>query len=78
MSLYVVQGLIIAQDNIDEVVHIIRNSRNNELAKQALQERFGLSEIQSAAITEMRLRQLTGLEVEKLENERAELERQIA
>ena len=76
--MHIVQGLIIAQDNIDEVVHIIRNSRNNELAKQALQERFGLSEIQSAAITEMRLRQLTGLEVEKLENERAELERQIA
>ena len=75
--MHIVQGLIIAQDNIDEVVHIIRNSRNNELAKQALQERFGLSEIQSAAITEMRLRQLTGLEVEKLENERAELERQI-
>ncbi len=76
--MHIVQGLIIAQDNIDEVVHIIRNSRNNDLAKQALQERFGLSEIQSAAITEMRLRQLTGLEVEKLENERAELERQIA
>ncbi len=76
--MHIVQGLIIAQDNIDEVVHIIRNSRNNELAKLALQERFGLSEIQSAAITEMRLRQLTGLEVEKLENERAELERQIA
>ena len=75
--MHIVQGLIIAQDNIDEVVHIIRNSRNNDLAKQALQERFGLSEIQAAAITEMRLRQLTGLEVEKLENERAELERQI-
>ena len=75
--MHIVQGLIIAQDNIDEVVHIIRNSRNNDLAKQALQERFGLSEIQATAITEMRLRQLTGLEVEKLENERAELERQI-
>ena len=75
--MHIVQGLIIAQDNIDEVVHIIRNSRNNDLAKQALQERFGLSEIQASAITEMRLRQLTGLEVEKLENERAELESQI-
>jgi len=75
--MHIVQGLIIAQDNIDEVVHIIRNSRNNDLAKQALQERFGLSEVQASAITEMRLRQLTGLEVEKLENERAELERQI-
>ena len=59
--MHIVQGLIIAQDNIDEVVHIIRNSRNNDLAKQALQERFGLSEIQASAITEMRLRQLTGL-----------------
>ena len=76
--IHIVKGLIIAQQNIDEVVHIIRNSRNNDLAKQALQERFGLSELQTAAITEMRLRQLTGLEVEKLENEHAELERQIA
>ena len=75
--MHIVQGLIIAQQNIDEVVHIIRNSRNNELAKQALQERFGLSELQTAAITEMRLRQLTGLEVEKLENEHTELERKI-
>ena len=76
--MHIVKGLIIAQQNIDEVVHIIRSSRNNDLAKQALQERFGLSELQTAAITEMRLRQLTGLEVEKLENEHAELERQIA
>ena len=76
--IHIEKGLIIAQQNIDEVVHIIRNSRNNDLAKQALQERFGLSELQTAAITEMRLRQLTGLEVEKLENEHAELERQIA
>ena len=75
--MHIVMGLIIAQDNIDEVVHIIRSSRNNELAKQALQERFGLSELQTAAITEMRLRQLTGLEVEKLEAEHAELERKI-
>ena len=75
--MHIVKGLIIAQDNIDEVVHIIRSSRNNELAKQALQERFGLSELQTAAITEMRLRQLTGLEVEKLEAEHAELERKI-
>ena len=75
--MHIVKGLIIAQDNIDEVVHIIRSSRNNDMAKQALQERFGLSELQTAAITEMRLRQLTGLEVEKLEAEHAELERKI-
>ena len=76
--MHIVKGLIIAQQNIDEVVHIIRSSRSTDVAKQALQERFGLSEIQSAAIVEMRLRQLTGLEVEKLENEHAELARQIA
>ncbi len=76
--IHIVKGLIIAQQNIDEVVHIIRSSRSTDIAKQALQERFGLSELQSAAIVEMRLRQLTGLEVEKLENEHAELERQIA
>ena len=75
--MHIVQGLIIAQQNIDEIVQIIKSSRSNDVAKQALQERFGLSEIQSAAITEMRLRQLTGLEVEKLENEHAELERKI-
>ncbi len=75
--MHIVKGLIIAQANIDEVVHIIRNSRSTDIAKQSLQERFGLSEFQSAAIVEMRLRQLTGLEVEKLENEHAELERQI-
>ncbi|MBO7343146.1 MAG: DNA gyrase subunit A, partial [Alistipes sp.] len=70
-------GLLIAQDNIDEIVSIIRSSRSTDIAKQTLQERFGLSEIQSTAIVEMRLRQLTGLEREKLENEHAELERQI-
>jgi len=75
--MHIVQGLLIAQDNIDEVVHIIRSSKSVDIAKQTLQERFGLSEIQSAAIVEMRLRQLTGLEREKLEAERAELERQI-
>ena len=76
--MHIVQGLLIAQDNIDEIVQIIKSSRSTEAAKQTLQERFGLSEIQSAAIVEMRLRQLTGLEREKLENEHAELERQIA
>ena len=76
--MHIVQGLLIAQQNIDEIVHIIRSSRNTALAKQALQERFSLSEIQATAIVEMRLRQLTGLEREKLENEHDELERQIA
>ena len=75
--MHIVKGLIIAQENIDEIVQIIKSSRSTEMAKQSLQERFGLSEIQSAAIVEMRLRQLTGLEREKLEAEHAELERKI-
>ena len=75
--MHIVQGLLIAQDNIDEVVSIIRASKSVDIAKQTLQERFGLSEIQSAAIVDMRLRALTGLERDKLEAERAELERQI-
>ena len=75
--MHIVQGLLIAQDNIDEIVQIIKASRSTEVAKQTLQERFGLSEIQSAAIVEMRLRQHTGLEREKLEAEHAELERKI-
>ncbi len=75
--MHIVQGLLIAQDNIDEIVQIIKASRSTEVAKQTLQERFGLSEIQSQAIVEMRLRQLTGLEREKLEAEHAELERKI-
>ncbi|MBQ5914708.1 MAG: DNA gyrase subunit A, partial [Alistipes sp.] len=75
--MHIVQGLLIAQDNIDEVVRIIRSSKSVDMAKQTLQERFGLSEIQSAAIVDMRLRALTGLERDKLEAEHAELERQI-
>ena len=75
--MHIVQGLLIAQDNIDEIIQIIKSSRSTDVAKQTLQERFGLSEIQSTAIVEMRLRQLTGLEREKLENEHAELERKI-
>ena len=75
--MHIVQGLLIAQDNIDEIVQIIKASRSTDMAKQTLQERFGLSEIQSQAIVEMRLRQLTGLEREKLEAEHAELERKI-
>ena len=75
--LHIVQGLLIAQDNIDEVVHIIRSSKTVEEAKNRLQERFTLSELQSAAIVEMRLRQLTGLQREKLEAERDELVKTI-
>ena len=75
--MHIVKGLLIAQENIDEIVQIIKSSRSTDLAKQALQERFGLSEIQAAAIVEMRLRQLTGLEREKLEAEHAELEQKI-
>ena len=76
--LHIVLGLLIAQDNIDEVIHTIRAAKNPEEAKAALIEKFGLSDIQSAAIIEMRLRALTGLEHGKLVAERDELERQIA
>ena len=67
------QGLIIALDNIDEVIAIIRGSRTTQDAKNALMERFGLSGAQSQAIVDMRLKALTGLEREKLENEYKEL-----
>jgi len=76
--LHIVLGLLIAQDNIDEVIHTIRAARNPEEAKTALIEKFGLSDIQASAIIEMRLRALTGLEHGKLVAERDELERQIA
>ena len=76
--LHIVLGLLIAQDNIDEVIHTIRAAKNPEEAKTALIEKFGLSDIQSSAIIEMRLRALTGLEHGKLVAERDELERQIA
>ena len=71
--LHIVNGLLIAQDNIDEVVHIIRSSKTGDEARTRLQERFGLSELQTAAILEMRLRQLTGLQREQLINEHDEL-----
>ena len=70
---HILQGLLIALDNIDEVIHIIRNSHSTNEAKEKLIERFVLSEEQANAIVEMRLRALTGLEREKLENEHAEL-----
>ena len=75
---HIVKGLLIALDNIDEVIKIIRGSKSTAEAKEKLQERFDLDEVQSNAIVEMRLRALTGLEREKLENEFAELERKIA
>ncbi len=76
--LHIVKGLLIAQDNIDEVISIIRSSENTETAKLRLQERFGLSEIQSTEIVNMRLRALTGLERGKLQDEHDELMRRIA
>src|SRR5690606_22953876 len=66
---HILEGLIIASDNIDEVIAIIRASSNAEEAREKLMERFKLSEIQSKAIVEMRLRQLTGLEQDKLRSE---------
>ncbi len=70
---HILQGLLIALDHIDEVIRIIRGSKNVQEAKLQLMERFGLSEAQSQAIVDMRLRALTGLEREKLENEYREL-----
>ncbi len=75
---HILQGLLIALDNIDEVIAIIRGSANVAEAKDKLMERFGLTEAQAAAIVEMRLRALTGLEREKLETEYAELQKKIA
>ncbi len=72
--LHIVLGLLIAQDNIDEIVHIIRSSQTPDLAKQAMIERFELRDLQASAIIEMRLRALTGLERGKLLAERDELE----
>ena len=75
--LHIVQGLLIAQDNIDEVIHTIRAAKDPESGRQALMEKFGLSELQAAAIMEMRLRALTGLEHGKLTAERDELQKRI-
>ncbi|MGL5152074.1 MAG: DNA gyrase subunit A [Clostridium sp.] len=74
---HILEGLRIALDNIDEVISIIRGSKTSEIAKNTLMERFGLSEKQSQAILEMRLRRLTGLERDKIEEEYAELMKQI-
>lgn len=74
---HILKGLLIALDNIDEVIKIIRGSKNVQIAKQELIERFELSEVQAQAIVDMRLRALTGLEREKLEAEFAELMKKI-
>ena len=75
---HILEGLLIALDHIDEVISIIRGSRNAGEAKEKLIERFGLSEDQAQAIVDMRLRALTGLEREKIESEFAELMKKIA
>ena len=75
---HILEGLLIALDNIDEVISIIRSSQNTQEAKSRLMERFSLSDAQSQAIVDMRLRALTGLEREKLEAEYAELMDRIA
>ena len=75
---HILQGLLIALDHIDEVIRIIRGSANVAEAKTQLMERFGLSDAQAQAIVDMRLRALTGLEREKLENEFTELQAKIA
>ena len=75
---HILQGLLTALDNIDEVINIIRSSKNTAEAKERLMERFSLSDAQAQAIVDMRLRALTGLEREKLEAEYAELMDRIA
>src|SRR5690606_36655233 len=70
---HILEGLIIASDNIDEVIAIIRGSKNTDEAREKLIQRFSLSDIQSRAIVEMRLRQLTGLEQDKLRAEYEEI-----
>ena len=75
---HILQGLLIALDNIDEVISIIRNSQNTQEAKEKLVDRFCLTDVQAQAIVDMRLRALTGLEREKLESEYEELMAKIA
>ena len=75
---HILEGLLVAVDNIDEIVHIIRSSRDDAEAKQRMNDRFGLDDVQGAAILEMRLKRLTGLEREKLIAEIDELRRDIA
>jgi DNA gyrase subunit A len=75
---HILEGLIIASDNIDEVIEIIKTSDSPDHARERLSDRFGLSEIQTRAIVDMRLRQLTGLEQDKLRSEFEELMKLIA
>lgn len=75
---HILEGLVIASDNIDEVIQLIRSSGSPEEAREKLINRFGLTEVQSKAIVEMRLRQLTGLEQDKLRAEYEELKATIA
>ncbi len=75
---HILQGLLIALDNIERVIQIIRGAKNVQEAKKLLIEEFGLSEAQAQAIVDMRLRALTGLEREKIENEYNELQEEIA
>ena len=75
---HILEGLLIALDNIDEIVHIIRSSANTQVAKEELMARFGLSERQAQAILDMRLARLTGLERERLQEEYAQLQKTIA
>jgi DNA gyrase subunit A len=75
---HILKGLLIALDNIDEVINIVRSSKTTAMAKERLMERFGLDDPQAQAIVDMRLRALTGLEREKLEGEYDELIKQIA
>ncbi len=74
---HILEGLIIASDNIDEVIEIIKASKNTDNAKENLMKKYNLSEIQSKAIVEMRLRQLTGLEQDKLRGEFEEIKQLI-
>ena len=74
---HILEGLLIALDHIDEVIQIIRSSRTTQIAKEGLMARFGLSDAQAQAIVDMRLRALTGLEREKLEEEYAQLKKRI-
>lgn len=75
---HILEGLLVALDNIDEVISIIRSSKNTTQAKEKLIERFSLTDAQAQTIVDMRLRALTGLEREKIESEYAELQKKIA
>ncbi|MFG6394153.1 MAG: DNA gyrase subunit A [Lachnospiraceae bacterium] len=75
---HILEGLLIALDNIDNIISIIRSSKNTPEAKEKLIEKFSLTDAQAQAIVDMRLRALTGLEREKIENEYAELKKKIA